>query len=123
MIEYLAVDDLFALIARGGFTVGDYGLLESALARPRASVFGEDAYPGIHEKAAALMQSLATNHALLDGNKRISWAALRLFYGLNGYTIDATEDERFEFVILVATRSLQSVGKIADQLALIAARR
>ena len=114
---YLELEDILALSERAGFTVTDYGLVESALARPRASVFGEDAYPGIHEKAAALMQSVATNHALADGNKRSAWAATRLFYGLNDHRVSASEDERFDLIIAVATRQLDTVAAIADRLA------
>jgi death-on-curing protein len=113
---------VLALTARAGFTIADYGLVESALARPQASVFGEDAYPTIHQKAAALLQSMATNHALADGNKRTAWAATRLFYGLNDYRIAATQDERFEVIIAVATRELDTVNKIAARLAQIAVR-
>lgn len=120
MIDYLTLDDVLALTDRAGFTIADYGLVESALARPQASVFGEDAYPTIHQKAAALLQSLATNHALADGNKRTAWAAARLFYGLNGHRITATQDERFELIMAVATRELDTVDKIAEQLARIA---
>ncbi|WP_313676864.1 type II toxin-antitoxin system death-on-curing family toxin [Mycolicibacterium sp.] len=118
---YLDLDDIVALTQRAGFTITDHGLVESALARPRASVFGEEAYPGIHEKAAALFQSLATNHALADGNKRTAWAATRLFYGLNDYRIVATENERFDLIIAVATRELSTVRQVAEQLERIAA--
>ena len=120
MIDYLTLDDVLALTARAGFTIADYGLVESALARPQASVFGEDAYPTIHQKAAALLQSMATNQALADGNKRTAWAATRLFYGLNDYRITATEDERFELIIAAATRELNTVTMIAARLAQIA---
>ena len=120
MIDYLTLDDVLALTARAGFTIADYGLVESALARPQASVFGEDAYPTIHQKAAALLQSMATNHALAGGNKRTAWATTRLFYGLNDYRITATEDERFELIIAVATRELGTVTMIAARLAQIA---
>ena len=113
---YLELEDILALSERAGFTVTDYGLVESALVRPRASVFGEDAYPGIHEKAAALMQSVATNHALADGNKRSAWAATRLFYGLNDHRVSASEDERFDLILAVATRQLDTVAAIADRL-------
>jgi death-on-curing protein len=116
-VIYLELEDILALSERAGFTVTDYGLVESALARPRASVFGEDAYPGIHEKAAALMQSVATNHALADGNKRSAWAATRLFYGLNDHRVSASEDERFDLILAVATRQLDTVAAIADRLA------
>lgn len=122
--EYLDLDDLLAAAMaalKHPAEVGDYGLLESALARPRASVFGEDAYPSIHEKAAALLESLVGNHALIDGNKRVGWVATRLFYGLNGYTISATDDEKFDLVIDVVTGVLDTVAKIAHRLAALAA--
>ncbi len=119
MTDYLGLDDLLD-IARAavgsGVMVGDYGLLESALARPRASVFGQDAYPGLHLKAAALLHSLARNHALVDGNKRLAWTACRTFLAVNGQGISAPEDDRFEFVIQVATGVLPDVDKIAEQL-------
>ncbi len=117
--EYLDLDDLLD-IARdavgGDAVVGDYGLLQSALARPRASVFGQDAYPDLHLKAAALLHSLALNHALVDGNKRLAWTACRTFLAVNGEWISAPEDERFEFVIRVATGAQPDLGKIAEQL-------
>jgi death-on-curing protein len=62
--------------------VRDFGSLESALARPKAMVFGADAYAGFHEKAAALLDSLVNNHALVGGHNRLGWVAIRLFYGL-----------------------------------------
>jgi death-on-curing protein len=123
--DYLDLDDLLAAAqtALGGAPqVSDYGLLESALARPRTAVFGTDAYPTIHEKAAALLQSLVKNHALLDGNKRTGWVATRLFYGYNGYTFTAAEDDEFDLVIAVATDELDTVAKIADRLAEMATR-
>ena len=123
MIDYLTLDDVLAAAeAHLGHPadVGDYGLLESAVARPQATVFGEDAYPTIHEKAAALLQSLATNHALVDGNKRTAFVATALFYGLNGHDVrGGVEDELFDLVIAVATRDLGAVQQIAQQLALL----
>lgn len=88
MIDYLAHADIEYLITKGlGFDpesmVGDWGLLESALHRPQSTIFGTDAYPDVHTKAAALLHSLARNHAMLDGNKRLSWLATRLFYVRN----------------------------------------
>lgn len=119
MTEYLDLDDLLE-IARaavgGDVVVGDDGLLESALARPRASVFGKDAYPGLHLKAAALLHSLARNHALVDGNKRLAWTACRTFLALNGQWISASEDDRFDFVIRVAIGAMPDLDKIAEQL-------
>jgi len=119
MIEYLDLEDLVEVARRAGgedVAVRDPGLLESALARPRASVFGQDAYPDVHLKAAALLQSLARNHALLDGNKRLAWAACRTFLAINGQWIKASEDQRFELVIRVATGDEQIVDEIAEQL-------
>jgi death-on-curing protein len=119
MTEYIDLDDLLD-IAREAVgedaVVGDYGLLESALARPRTSVFGRDAYPDLHLKAAALLHSLARNHALVDGNKRLAWTACRTFLAINGQWISAPENERFEFVIGVATGALADLENIAEQL-------
>ena len=119
MTEYLDLDDLLE-IARAAISedvaVGDYGLLESALARPRASVFGQDAYPELHLKAAALLHSLARNHALVDGNKRLGWTACRTFLAINGQWISAPEDDRFTFVIRVATGAVPELATIAEQL-------
>jgi death-on-curing protein len=119
-IEYLDLDDL---VAAADVAVGrrpevrDWGLLESALARPKASVFGEDAYPGLNGKAAALLHSLVTIHALVDGNKRLGLVAVLLFYGMNGYDLTATEDERVDLILAIADGRLSEVEKIADHLA------
>lgn len=119
MIEYVDLEDLLdiARVAVGeDVAVADYGLLESALARPRASVFGEDAYPDLHLKAAALMHSLARNRALVDGNKRLAWTACRTFLAVNGEWISAPEDDRFDFVIRVATGAASDLADIAEVL-------
>jgi death-on-curing protein len=119
MIEYLDLEDLVEVARRavgGDVAVRDYGLLESALARPRASVFGQDAYPDLHLKAAALLHSLARNHALVDGNKRLAWTACRTFLAINGQWISAPEDDRFDFVIRVATGAEPGLDEIAGQL-------
>ena len=121
MTDYLTLDDVLAAaeahLGRPA-DVGDYGLLESAIARPQSTVFGEDAYPVLHEKAAALLQSLATNHALIDGNKRTAFVATALFYEFNGHRIPAeAEDGLFDLVIAVATRQLDTVQNIAERLA------
>lgn len=88
MTTYLDLDDLIATadaaLHPARPAIRDLGLLESALARPQATAFGVDAYGSLHEKAAALMESLARNHALIDGNKRLAWTATRLFLVLNG---------------------------------------
>ncbi|QBI52530.1 type II toxin-antitoxin system death-on-curing family toxin [Streptomonospora litoralis] len=118
--EYLDLDDLVAAadVAIGSRPqVRDWGLLEAALARPRASVFGEDAYPGLNVKAAALLHSLVTNHGLVDGNKRLGLVAVLLFYGMNGCDLTATEDERVELIVAVSDGRLSDVEKIAEHLA------
>jgi death-on-curing protein len=124
-VQYLELEDL--LVAAEAFLgrppgVRDYGLLESGLARAQATVFGEDAYPTIHEKAAALLDSLVNNHALVDGNKRLGWVALRLFYGFNGYAVSASEDQKVTLVLDVATGELHEVTKIAHRLSALCRR-
>jgi len=97
--------------------VRDYGLLEAALARPQATAFGQDAYPGLDAKAAALLHSLAKNHALLDGNKRLALAATIAFYGLNGRRLTLSNDEAYDLIMDVAGGKLDSVDDIAAILA------
>jgi death-on-curing protein len=100
--EYLDLEDVLdaaeIAIAPAELKVRDIGLLESAVARPQASAFGEDAYPDLFLKAAALMESLARNHALIDGNKRLAWVATRYFLIRNGTDVrasSAVEGDRF----------------------------
>jgi death on curing protein len=116
---YLELDDLLMIAeaATGGHAVvRDVGLLEAALARPQASAFGEDAYPLLHGKAAALLHSLARNHALVDGNKRLAWAACAVFLGINGHRVHASQVDVVELVVAVAEGTLQDVEKIAERL-------
>jgi len=96
--------------------VRDGGWLESALARPRAGMYGLDAYPTLHGKAAALLHSLVSNHALVDGNKRLGWQAAAVFLWINGQDVRAPEDDAFELVMAVASGGLADVEKIAAQL-------
>lgn len=96
--------------------VRDYGLLESALARPRATAFGDDAYAGIHRKAAALLHSLAKNHALIDGNKRLALAAVLAFYGTNGSRLTMTNDDAYALVMSVASGDRNDIAQIASLL-------
>ncbi len=97
--------------------VWDYGLLESALARPQATAFGSGAYPGLDAKAAALLHSLARNHALIDGNKRLALAATIAFYGVNGRQLTLTNDQAYELIMAVAEGKLDAVDDIAAVLA------
>lgn len=104
-MEYLTVEDLLSIAeeALGVPAVRDIGLLDSAAHRPQASAFGKDAYSTIDEKAAALLDAVASNHALVDGNKRLAWAAAVVFYDLNGFDLDPpTVDDAVDSVIAVA---------------------
>lgn len=103
-IDYLDFHDLIQICQAiiPNLAIRDEGLLKSAIERPKTIVFGEDAYKTFEEKAAALMHSLARNHALVDGNKRISWAATRAFCLLNGYDIKMSVDDAEELVVGVA---------------------
>ncbi|MEJ2855466.1 MULTISPECIES: type II toxin-antitoxin system death-on-curing family toxin [unclassified Saccharothrix] len=104
MIAYLTLDDLLTLATDLGVPkVRDLGLLDSAAHRPQVSLMGRDAYPSIHEKAAVLLESLARNHPLVDGNKRLSWMGTFVFYGLNDLDLDAPEDDAYDLVIAVST--------------------
>ncbi|MFI1840574.1 type II toxin-antitoxin system death-on-curing family toxin [Streptomyces microflavus] len=117
-MQYLNLPELLSLAQRlSAAEVRDYGLLESALARPQASVFGQDAYPDVWQKAAALMESLARNHGLVDGNKRIAWYATWVFLHLNGHPLDPRfdVDEAERFVLAVCQGALD-MPKIAEQL-------
>ena len=120
MTEYLHLEDLMATAeaAVGGpVQIRDIGLLESAAARPRTTVFGEDAYPDLDRKAAALLHSIVTSHPLVDGNKRLGWVAVRLFYRMNETDLRVDADEAFDLVAAVAYGRLRDVDAIAERLA------
>lgn len=87
--------------------VRDLGLLDAAVHRPRTSLFGADAYPDVHTKVAALLESAVRNHALIDGNERVGWMACYVFYALNGYLLAPVEDEAYDFVSSVAEGGLE----------------
>jgi death-on-curing protein len=117
--EYLDLADLLLIgsdAVGGEIVVRDFGLLESALARPQTTVFGADAYPDLPTKAAALLHSLARNHALVDGNKRLAWLATYVFLDINGHRVNASNDDVVEFVLAVAAGELDDVAAIAAPL-------
>ena len=116
---YLTLPELLHIAGRvlgPDYAVRDYGLLDAALARPQATAFGKDAYPDLDAKAAALLHSIARNHALIDGNKRLALAALIAFYGLNGCRLTLTNDAAYDLVISVASGQLDTVEEIAAAL-------
>ena len=113
---FLSHDDLMKVAARvigSQPLVRDHGLLEAAAFRPQASVFGADAYPTLWDKAAAMMESLARNHPLVDGNKRLALAGTVVFLGMNGFRLTMNNDEAYDFTIKVSTREFESVAAIA----------
>ena len=106
-VEYLQLEDLLQLASDlGDLVVRDLGLLEAAAQRPQTTLYGQEAYPTIPEKAAVLLESLTRNHALIDGNKRIGWLAVVVFVDVNGFTIDAPDDDAYELIISVSTGAL-----------------
>jgi death-on-curing protein len=116
---YLTLPELLRVAERilgPDVKVRDLGLLEAALARPQATAFGADAYPTLDEKAAALLHSLARNHALADGNKRLALSGLIAFYGVNGRRLILTNDAAYELVMAIASGELDSVAGIAGML-------
>jgi death-on-curing protein len=118
--EYLDLDDLLAAAeaAVGGPpAIRDIGLLDMAAARPRSTAFGADAYPDLDAKAAALLHSIVTNHPLVDGNKRLGWVAVRLFYLLNDADIRPPANAAYDLIVAVADGRLRDVETIGQQLA------
>ena len=118
-IEYLDLEDLLDLAGRllgDPPPVRDVGLLGSAAARPQTTVFGEDAYPDVWTKAAALVVSVVKNHALVDGNKRLGWLATAVFLELNGVdVVGVPNDDVYEFVMAVAAGNPE-VPEVAEGL-------
>jgi death on curing protein len=118
-VDHLRVEDLLSIAEEilGTPAVIDIGLLDAAAHRPQASAFGQDAYPTIHEKAAALLDAVVRHHALVDGNERLGWAATVVFYDLNGIDLrPSSVDEVVELVVAVAAGHVE-LGKLSERLA------
>ncbi|MEU4535434.1 Fic family protein [Streptosporangium sp. NPDC023825] len=119
MTVYLTKADVLAIAEEILPSVGlrDGGQLHAAVLRPQTSVFGDDAYPDLWTKAAALMQSLIIGHPLVDGNKRLGWTSAVVFLELNGETLSGTDADAAEApVIAVTTGELDDVNEIAKRL-------
>jgi|ERR1700677_3964723 death-on-curing protein len=116
-IEYLDIEDVIEMVRelRVG-PIRDLGLLDSAVARPRSSAFGEDAYSTPDLKAAALLHSLTKNHALVDGNKRVAWLGTVVFCDLNNLAPKLSDDEAFQLVWDIAASAVDDITPIADRL-------
>lgn len=114
--RYLDLEDLVRWIRRLEIgPIRDVGLLDSACSRPQSTLFGTDAYPTLEEKAAALLHSLARNHCLVDGNKRLAWWAATTFLHANGQPVVMDDDAAFRLVMDVA-EGLIDVPEIAERL-------
>lgn len=125
-VEFLDLDDLvdMARILLGDPPpIRDVGLLGSAAARPQTTVGGQDAYPTVWSKAAALLQSVVDNHALVDGNKRLGWLATAVFLEINDASVaGATDDEVFDLVWTIASAP-STIEEIAHHLEMMSRRR
>lgn len=116
MTVFLSLEDLLALVA--DLKVGpvrDVGLLDSAAHRSRTNLWGQDAYPTLEEKAAALLESLVGNHPLVDGNKRLGWLATVVFLDINGRPVEAPDDDAYDLVIAVASGTVD-LANVAETL-------
>ena len=117
--EYLDTDDLVDL-ATGLLgdppPIRDLGLLGSAAARPRATAFGEDAYPDLWTKAAALLHSVVENHALVDGNKPLGWLAPAVFLEINGVPVTQVDNDAVYELVIAVTTGRAEVAEIATEM-------
>lgn len=103
-VHYLQIHETAMFLKEVGFHIRDIGLLESAIQRPASSVFGEDAYPSLTRKAAAMFSSVVRNHPMVDGNKRSAWILTKSFLRLNGFNLLVSVDEAFEFIVTQASK-------------------
>ncbi|MDJ0770458.1 MAG: type II toxin-antitoxin system death-on-curing family toxin [Ilumatobacter sp.] len=118
-VDYLDLDDVIELATRllgDPPSIRDIGLLGSAVARPRTSAFGEDAYPDLWTKAAALLQSVVENHALVDGNKRLGWLATAVFLEINGIEISSARNDAVYELVMEVAAAQPSVDEISQRL-------
>jgi len=119
--SYITLDEVLAIhedmVVRYGGSQGirDLGLIQSAIAKPQSSFGGEDLYPYILDKSAALFHSLIFNHAFVDGNKRTAIASTARFLAKNGYELDVNEKEFVKFTLRVENKHL-TIKEIADWL-------
>ena len=115
-VHYFTFEDVLSTLHRLGIgPIRDLGLLDSSLYRPQTVVFGAESYPDLFEKAAALLQSLARNHALFDGNKRLAWTAATVFLVMNGFEVLGEEEANLEFMLACARGDLE-LEQITDWL-------
>lgn len=124
-VEYLDLDDVIGLARRllgDPLPIRDVGLLGAAIARPQTTLGGEDAYPSVWLKAAALLQSVVNNHALVDGNKRLGWLATAVFLEINGSSVARASNHAVYDLVMEVAASGPPVEQIADALEELAVR-
>lgn len=90
----------------GSHGVRDLNLLDSAIQRPESSFMGDDLYPTIFDKVAALMHSILLNHPFVDGNKRTATASAAYFLYLNGYELEVTQEEMVQLALRVESKKI-----------------
>ncbi|MDG4761793.1 Fic family protein [Micromonospora sp. WMMD710] len=117
-VRYPTLADVAGIARKLGVGIRDVGLVESAVARPKTSVFGDDAYPDLWTKSAALLHSLVNNHPFIDGNKRIGWIVAIAFLLQNrAITVaqlgQTDQDVAYDLVIGVAESRVTEVAEIA----------
>ncbi|WP_159767988.1 type II toxin-antitoxin system death-on-curing family toxin [Streptomyces sp. HM190] len=117
---YLSAEDVLAIaelaVDDQDVVIRDAGLLESAVHRPSASMFGQEAYGDLFDKAAALLQSLTINRPFVDGNKRTAWTSCAVFLAMNGAQLRPDIEAAERLVIAVATGDMDEVKAISEVL-------
>lgn len=107
MILYPLLEVVVVALSGLGFHVRDLGLLDSALVRAQTRLYGQDAYPTLSLKAAAIVHSVINNHPMVDGNKRSAWVILNFFLMKNNRALSATQDEAYSFIMSIAERRIE----------------
>jgi death-on-curing protein len=118
-VDFLDLNDVIGLAQRllGDLPpIRDAGLLGSAVARPQTSVGGSDAYPSVGLKAAALLQSIVDNHALIDGNKRLGWLATAVFLEINDTSVTAASNDDVYDLVMAVAAGQSTLEQIAERL-------
>lgn len=116
MTVYLELPDALSQIEYLGFHIRDVGLLQGCLARPQTTLYGEDTYPALAEKAAALLHLIVTSNPMVDGNKRTGWTLMITFLKFNDYEVIAETEDALDFLLSVATgqRDLSAIALWLD---------
>lgn len=107
MISYPLLDVVVTTLRGLGFHVRDLGLLDSALVRAKTRLYGQDAYPTLQLKAAAMVHSVINNHPMVDGNKRSAWVILNFFLVLNNRQLRSSQDKAYEFIMSIAEKRIE----------------